>query len=282
MRRLLVVTMAAVLLLGACGGNDKKSSNASASKGSTSTTAIGADSSTTAAPSGGSGGTGAGSATTKKSGGSSSGSGGSPTPGPQPSTAAGQKATAPGTYKNTVTGTRTIGSAQTVNATSTLKVDALQGTDQHSVTTSSDGGSSEQVLRYLADGVYLVSLKTTTSGITKEFKLDPPGLSFPQPATVGKTWSWTATSTDGKSTVKSDFKVARNEAVMVGTENVPAVVIEATVTLTGDITATSHRTIWVSEAYRMIVRSDDKTQGSYSGFNFSSDTSEKLQSTKPS
>jgi hypothetical protein len=63
---------------------------------------------------------------------------------------------------------------------------------------------------------------------------------------------------------------------------VPAVVLEATITLTGDINATSHRTIWVSEAYRIIVRTDDKTDGTYETFHYTSDTSQKLQSTRPS
>jgi hypothetical protein len=68
---------------------------------------------------------------------------------------------------------------------------------------------------------------------------------------------------------------------MVGSEKVPTVVLEATIVLSGDLTATSHRTIWASEAYKIIVRDDDKTDGTYTGFHFSSDTSQKLQSTKP-
>lgn len=280
MRRLVPLLLAGLLVLAACGGkddnkvssSDKKSTTTSISDEST-TTAVGdvaAGASTTVAGK---------TATTRKGAASSSGGGGGAAA--QPSTPSGVKAAAPGTYTLKTTGTMTLGTPQPVNATSTMKIEPLQGSDQKSTQTGDNGASGETVLRYQSDGVYLVSLKTSQQGITKEFRPNPPGLSFPQPATIGKTYSWAATSTDGKTNVKSDFKVVRTEAQQVGSESVQTVVIEATVTLSGDINATSHRTMWVSELYRLIVRSDDKTQGSYSGFQFSSDTSEKLQSTKP-
>jgi hypothetical protein len=40
--------------------------------------------------------------------------------------------------------------------------------------------------------------------------------------------------------------------------------------------------MWTSEAYRLIVRQDEKLDGTYSGFKFTADTSSVLQSTKPS
>jgi len=167
-----------------------------------------------------------------------------------------------------------------MNETSTLKVDPQQGSDQHSAQTGQQGGT-ETVLRYQPDGVYLVDLKLSGQ-ISKEFKPNPPGLVFPQPATVGRTFSWTATSTDGKTTVKSDFKILRTETIAVGSEQVPTVVLESTVTTSGDLVSTSKGTRWVSEAYRLTVREDTQMQGTYSGFSFNSNTSSVLQSTKPS
>jgi hypothetical protein len=254
MQRSLALLLTAVLLLGACGGKDKKNIAAS-DKGSTTTASK--------------------TATTKKGGGGSSGGAG-----PQPATPAGVKATAPGSYTYKVKGTMTVGAApQPVDTTATMKVDPLQGTDQHSSLSGQQGGT-ETVLRYQGDGVYLVDLKLT-GAVSKEFKPTPPALAFPQPATVGKTWSWSATSTDGKTTVKSDFKVLRTETIAVGGEQVPTVVLDATVTTDGDVKSTSHRTIWTSEAYRLIVRQDDKINGTYGGFAFSGDTSSVIQSTKP-
>lgn len=276
MRRFLPFVLTA-LLLGACGGDDDGKVDSASSKRSTTTavagdtTVVDAGASTTTA------GAGAATATTKKAGSGSSAA--APAAGPQPATSAGIKATAPGTYTYKVNGTMTVGTPQKVDTTSDLRVEPLQGTDQKSTQTTQQG-SSEQVLRYQADGVYLVQLKLS-GAIAKEFNLNPPGLAFPQPATAGKKWSWAATSTDGKTTVKSDFTVLRTESIVIGGESVQTIVLEATVVTDGDIKSTSTRTIWVSEAYRLIMRQDEKINGSYGGFAFSGDTSSVLQSTKP-
>ena len=281
MNRLVTLGLSAVLVLGACGGDDKK--DVAASKRETTTDA----STSTSTAAGGTDSTAAGGSapqagTTKKSGsgGGSSGGGGGQAAA-QPATPAGIKAAAPGTYTYKVTGTRTVGAPtpQKVDSTSTLKVDPLQGTDQHSSEQGDDGGG-ETVLRYQADGVYLVNLKLT-GPITKEFKLAPPGLAFPQPATVGKAWGWSAVSTDGKTTVNSNFKILRTETIQIGGEAVPTVVVETAVTTDGDVKSTSNGTMWVSEAYRLIVREDGKISGTYGGFAFSGDTSSVMQSTKP-
>jgi hypothetical protein len=283
MRRSLVAVLAAVLQLGACGGDKKK--DVSTSK-ETSTTIASDAGATTAVDSGGATTTAAAgtpkSGTSKKAGGTSGGTASGPQPGPQQATPAGVKSTAPGTYTYKVTGTAAVASPtpQKVDTTSTLKVDPLQGTDQHTSLSTPQGGQ-ENVLRYQGDGVFIVNLKLT-GPINKEFKIDPPGLAFPQPATVGKAWGWSATSTDGKTTVKSDFKILRTETIAIGSEQVPTVVVEAKVVTSGDITSTSTRTMWTSEAYRLIVRQDEKTNGKFGAFPFSIDTSSVMQSTKPS
>ena len=277
MRRLLLLLLPALLVLGACGGDDGNDVDSASSKRTTTSVAAG---DTTVADAAGSGTTVAGAAgntaTTKKG---AAGSSAAPAPGPQPATSAGIKATAPGTYTYKVTGTMTVGTPQKVDTTSDLKVEPLQGTDQRSTQTTQQG-STEQVLRYQADGVYLVQLELS-GAVAKEFVLNPPGLAFPQPATAGKKWNWSATSTDSKTTVKSDFTVLRTESIVIGGESVQTVVVEANVVTDGDVKSTSKRTMWVSEAHRLIVRQDEKVNGTYSGFAFSGDTSSVLQSTKP-
>jgi hypothetical protein len=277
MRRLLFVLLSLTLVAGACGGKDD---NKVASRDKATTTTAEGETTTTGAVE--AGGTTAGTApnagTTKTSGATATTA--ASKPGVQQATPAGIKAAAPGTYTYKVTGTMTVGTPQKVDSTSTLKVDPLQGTDQHSAQTGQQGGQ-ETVLRYQADGVYLVNLKLT-GPVNKEFKLEPPGLAFAQPATIGKAWGWSAKSTDGATTVKSDFKILRTETIAIGGEQVPTVVVEAKVVTSGDITSTSTRTMWTSEAYRLIVRQDEKTNGKFGAFPFSADTSSVMQSTKPS
>jgi hypothetical protein len=281
MRRLSIGVLVMFLLLGACGGSKKQ--NASTTNSSSSTTAAAGDTTTTGGASGGAGASattvaGSKSATTKKGSASPSGGGGA---GAQQSTPAGIKATAPGTYTYKLTGTATIGATpQNVDTAVNMKVDPLQGTDQHSASTGGQTGT-ETVLRFQPDGVYLVNLKLT-GAVNKEFVLNPPGLAFPQPATIGKAWSWTAKSTDGQTTVASSFKILRTETIQIGSESVPTVVVQADVTTDGDVKSTDNRVMWVSEAYRLTVKQTDKTNGTYGAFAFSSDTTEVLQSTKPS
>ena len=276
MRRVLGLLCVAVLLSGACGGDDDKKV-ASSDKATTTTEAGDATSTTAAVEAGGTTAVAPKAGTTKKSGTATTAAS---KPGVQQATPAGIKAAAPGSYTYKVTGTMTVGTPQKVDTTSTLKIDPLQGTDQHSSQTSQQGGQ-ETVLRYQGDGVYLVNLKLT-GPVNKEFKLEPPGLAFAQPATIGKAWGWSAKSTDGATTVKSDFKILRTETIAIGGEQVPSVVVETKVVTDGDVKSTQTGTMWVSEAYRLIVRTDNKINGTYGAFAFSGDTSSVMQSTKPS
>ena len=275
MRRWVTFLLPVLLLVGACGGDDKKDvatnkATTTTVEGETTTSAaVEAGGTTSAAPKAG---------TTKKATGTTA-KAGAPAAGAQQSTPAGIKAAAPGSYTYKVTGTMTVGTPQKVDTTSTLKIEPLQGTDQKSTQTGQQGGT-ETLLRYQPDGAYLVNLKLT-GPVNKEFKLEPPGLAFAQPATIGKTWSWSAKSTDGATTVKSDFKVLRTETIAIGGEQVPTVVLETKVVTDGDIKSTQTSTMWVSEAYRLIVRTDSKANGTYGAFAFSSDTSSVMQSTKP-
>jgi hypothetical protein len=259
----------AAVTLAACGGT--KDNRSATTKKVTTTSAIGGGSTTTdvGTPSGsqasnnlhnsGQPGT-----TAKASGAPSAGSNGSS----PPASTSGLQPTAPGTYSYSVTGTRT--------ATDTVKVDPATGADQHSTATSARG-STEQTLRYLPNGIYLVDLKV--AGMDFRSSDGQPVLEYPEPAPVGKTWSWSVTS--GGITVTTNFQVVRTETQMVGSESVPTTVLHATITTSGSIQSSSDDTIWVSEHYRMIIRTDDKTT-SNNPFVGNSTTSSKLTSTHPS
>lgn len=190
--------------------------------------------------------------------------------------------TAPGTYRYTTTGsfTTALTGTQPRNGEATLVVDPPSGTDQHSVRRAF-GRVTDQVLRLEAGGAYLVSLRLTDSGIDKEVRPSPPGLALPADAAPGRTWSWQATSTDGATEVQSTFRAVRTEPVAVGGQQVPALVVEVTLSLTGDVTVTSTQTLWVAVDKRMIVRQDDNTQGRAGLITFSSTASDVLVSLTP-
>jgi hypothetical protein len=197
-----------------------------------------------------------------------------------PAAASGLKPTDPGSYKMTITGTR---NGQPVNDEATLVIDPATGADQHSNQTDKNYPSAgqEQTLRYQADGIFLVDLKAGGGAI--EFKPSPPVLQYPEPATIGKAWEWTTKSTDGGTTVNTKLKVLRTENLMVGTESVATTVLDATIATSGTVVSTTHSTIWVSEKYRIIVRTDSTAHITQPVFVAGdSTTSAKLVSTKPS
>lgn len=289
MRRLVVLLLALVLIGTAC-GSKKKSSDAigSGSEESTTTTTTGgapAESTTTTAAAAGapnSSGTGqgatAGSAgsgattTTAKSSGSSSSA-----------AASGDGRAAPGTYTYNRTGTSTSNAFgdRSLDGPVSLKVDPANGNEQRSVQSSAES-SSEQVLRFLPEGAYFTYLKSTNSGLSKEFRPNPPVLAMPAGATVGRTWSWTVQSSDGATTLNASFKVERNETVNIGGEAVPTVVLSVVLKTTGDIELTTNQTNWISVAKGLSVKVDENSNGRAGSITFTSQSSMTMQSTRPS
>lgn len=194
---------------------------------------------------------------------------------PQPAAAVG---TRPGRYRYASTGTFSAGptgAPQQRSGESILTVDPPVGADQHSLR-QGDSRATEQVLRFQADGAYLVMLKLTEQGITKEFRPPTPVLALPSPAPVGRSWSWRMTSTDGQTTVQADFRVDRTESVQVGSEAVPAVVVQANLVTTGDVTSRGTQTLWVAEGRRLVVREQSVTDGTFGAFSFRSTAEERL------
>ena len=277
--RVFAALLATVVLAGACGGDDDddesstKAGNTSETTASTDTTVAG-DTSTTAVPAGGGG-----TATTAKRGSTATtragAAPGQPAPtSPPPPAQPGVKFAAPGKYTYDVAGTSPLGQPGPAQ----LTVDPPNGADQRSVL-SSNQGSTEQILRQQTDATYLVLLKTAQPA--EEFRPNPPVLAAPQPAPVGKTWSWTMTSVDGDTTVKSDFRVTGNETVAIGGEQVPTIVVEATITINSpSIAAVDKRTMWISDNYRLIVKQRDVVDTT-KPFASHSDITATLRSTKP-
>lgn len=280
MRRLAVVM---AVLLAACGGGDKDKDSASgeSTTTTTSTTAAPAESTTTTAAAGAPNASGA------TAGSSSSGGGGATTTTAKASgsgsTASGDGRAAPGTYTYNRTGkasTNAFGE-RSLDGPVTLKVDPANGNEQHSTQSSSEA-SSEQVLRFLPDGAYFTFLKSTNSGLSKEFRPNPPVLAMPAGATVGRTWSWTVTSSDGATTLNAGFKVERNETLSIGGESVPTVVLSVVLKTSGDIELTTNQTNWVSVAKGLSMKVDENSNGKAGSITFTSQSSMTMQSTKPS
>ena len=254
--RLAAVALAALVLAGACGGDDHDEDASSTRAGqdipaeSTVPTdsTVAPDAGASTVPGGATTTTRRGTTATTRAGGQSA----APAPtSPPPPAPAGVKFAAPGKYTYDGAGTTAFGPP----GQATLTIDPPTGADQRGVL-SGNQGSTEQILRYQTDGAYLVFLKTSQPA--EEFRPNPPVLAAPQPAPVGRTWSWTITSADGDTTVKSDFKVVRNETVAIGGEQVPTVVVEANITINSpQIAATDKRTMWISDNYRLIVKQQD-------------------------
>ena len=188
--------------------------------------------------------------------------------------------TAAGQYTYTAQGTVTVGTATPVDGTATLTVDPVAGGQQHSVL-EGDQGRTEQDVVLRGDGRFLASLDLTNPAFSKQFRPDPPVLLLPEPATVGRSWQWRATSTDGKTTAEASNRILRQETLTVNGERVVCSVIETTLALSGDITYRGQTTTWVSDRYRLPVKDRSRGQGTVNGVAFSTDIRTALQSTRP-
>jgi len=273
-----VLLVAVSLSAAACGGGDKKESGATDTTvpaGDTTTTTVAGSGDPLTAGDNGAGGQAGGTASPSSP---APGAPGATTTTAKPAnTTSTTRTAAPGRYTNRRTGTSSgLGGDRSLDGEGTLTVDAPKGNEQHSVT-DFVGDTIEQTLRHRPGGIDLLHLKQTTSGVTYEFRPSPPALFAPDPATVGATWSWHMTSTDGGLTIDASFKVLRNETVTIGGEAVPTAVVEGDFRFSGAFTGTSKRTLWGSDRYRLIVRQDEATDLGFA----KSQSRSVLVSTKP-
>ena len=217
------------------------------------------------------------------SGGGSSGG----TTGTAPAPAAGKPgsssagSTAPGDYTYDSSGTVTAGTPRAVKGTATLTVDPAAGPKQHSVL-EGDQGRTEQDVVHGSTGTTLARLLLTNPAFTKEFKPAKPVLVVPSPPTVGKSWSWTMTSTDGKTKASLTARITKTESVTVGGVKVNTAVVESTLKLTGDVTYTGKMRTNYDASRRLQVKERTQGNGMVGGFAFTTDITSVLRSTKPS
>lgn len=194
------------------------------------------------------------------------------------------KATAPGTYTYDSTGTVTLGSPgtpQQVSSQPTFTVSPVSGGAQRSTRHSDDTGDTDETLLVRDAGSYLSALKLTSPAFTKEFRPTSAVLLVPDPAKVGASWSWSAVSTDGKTTVTQSTKVARTETLTIGGTKVVCAVLSTDLHLSGDVVYDDQLTTWWAPAYRLPVKDHSVGKGSYNGFPFSTDITSVMRSVKP-
>lgn len=223
---------------------------------------------------------------TKPSAGSTSGSGGAttaPTQGQPGGAPAGQAVThtAPGTYTYDAKGTVTAGQTQDTSGAVTWTVDKAVGDRQHSAMKGEQGGGSEQDLVRRSDGTYLARLKINGGGFAKEFRPAKPVLGIPKPATAGRTWSWTMTSTDGKTKAAYSASFVKTETVTIGGTKVNTWVIQSTLKLSGDIDYTVRETGNYDTTRLIEVKKRAQGSGAFGGFTFTSDSTSTLRSLTP-
>ncbi|MGH2770216.1 MAG: hypothetical protein ACRDJF_06795, partial [Actinomycetota bacterium] len=177
-----------------------------------------------------------------------------------------------------------------------LVVEPPDGVRQRSVRDrrSSDGQGSvtSAVLEYRADGIYLASLRQSQTTILGSFEVafepSPPPLALPARPEAGQRWSYTATSTDGKVTVRVDNVMeALDEVVTLG-DGTPsgALRLLATTHTTGvtpqgslDLTETSR--VRVSVERRMILKEISDSKGRIGLCQLESHVETLLRSTTP-
>ena len=199
-----------------------------------------------------------------------------------PGTTAPSKATAAGQYTYTSSGKVTIGATpQDASGTQTLTIGALTNGIQHSTLHSDDTGDTEQDVVVRDTGSYGASLKLTSPAFTKEFRPATPVLLMPDPAAVGKTWSWRAASTDGKTQVSASNKLLRKETLTIGGTRVDTVVLQTHLVLSGDVNYDAQLTLWWAPTYRLPVKNHTVGSGSYGGIPFKTDITAVMRSVKP-
>lgn len=190
------------------------------------------------------------------------------------------RSTAAGSYTYDVDGTVTVGSPQPVDGEAVLTVDPVAAGQQHSVL-EGEQGRTEQDVVLRDDGRYLALLSITNPAFSKTFRPEPAVLLLPTPTEPGRRWSWTATSTDGRTKASASNRVAREEVLTIGGQRVPCAVVETTLVLSGDIAYRGVTTTWVSLEHALPARDRSRGEGTVSGVAFSTDLTTTLRSVDP-
>lgn len=281
---LLIVPLA---LLAACssGSSAPQSLDATASAGPTATAAAptrptGAPTSAGTASTGTQGGTGS---TPAAAGGTSAETTAAPLSTRAPGRTAASKATAAGRYTYSSSGTVTVGATpQDASGTQTLTITPLRSGVQHSTLHSDASGDTEQDVVVRDTGSYGASLKLTSPAFTKEFRPATPVLLVPDPAAVGRRWSWSLTSTDGATHATATNELVRTESLTIGGARVATVVLQTHLVLSGDVSYDAQLTTWWAPDYRLPVKTHTVGKGRYGTIPFKTDVTAVMKSVRPS
>jgi hypothetical protein len=188
--------------------------------------------------------------------------------------------TAAGTYTYDTSGTVTVGTPKDASGTATLTVDPASSGKQHSVLADDQGRTEQDVVARTA-GAFLARLVISNPAFAKEFRPASPVLLVPEPATPGRAWSWTATSTDGKTRVAVSARITRRETLTIGGAATPTSLVTSTLKLTGDVTYTAQLQTWYDPAHRLSVKEHTRGNGTFGGVAFTTDVTSVLRSTRP-
>ncbi len=259
------------LLLGACGGGKDEGATASGpstSVADTTSTTVEPTTTTTAALTTT---TRRGTATTRPPADTGDAGGAAVPAGPTGPSAV--KPPAGGTYRYSTGGSTTFGlTTVPFPAVSTLVVDPAAGTRQHSTRDLRDaagvGPVTEFTLDYRADGVYLESLRLTTSagGFTDTRELRPPAptLFLPTDARPGTSLAIDLPTATG--VAKVTVEVQAEERLVVGGQGVDTLKVRIVATLPpGDVTGRVELTVNVDRVSGLWVREQSVSVGSAGG-----------------
>lgn len=185
-----------------------------------------------------------------------------------------------GTYTYDSSGTVTAGAPRDASGTATLTVDQPAGGQQHSLL-GTDQGRTEQTVVIRPAGRYLVRLVITNPAFSKDFRPTAPVLLVPDSAVAGRSWSWRATSTDGKTTAAVTAAVVRREVLTVGGVRTQTIVIDSTLRITGDVSYTGQLRTWYDPTHHLVAKEHTKGRGTFGGVQFTTDITSVLRSIRP-
>ena len=133
----------------------------------------------------------------------------------------------------------------------------------------------------------LVTLELTAGDSHKVFTPGSPVTYLLYNAPSGTSWSWSATSTDGKTKVTATGRIGGTKDITIGGVSVAAIEVVTQLTISGDINGNAELTTWASPEYRLPVvqhQHIDATARGVLGLSVRlvSDTTSTLRSVHPS
>lgn len=187
---------------------------------------------------------------------------------------------APGRYPAQLRGRRTtpLGD-QELNESATVDVEHVGDVGMRTLTTSSDSTQEQRVV-LRADGAYLSSLRLTSPAFDVAFEATEPVLALPAAASRG--WSWRLRSTDGGTTASFTASDAGSSTVTLGGQNQPCRLTKARLQLTGDVQVDIDLSTCYLRRTLLALRSESTSNGTYQGFDYSSNQTTTLSSASPS